>query len=213
MRTSFSSFNHTFCTLCISALFLCKILSNDSTLTILQDSLRNMSPFYKIYSKKYIDNVQQMLNWIPCCVFSPRHTRLSGGDVSRDAAAGRSDEGHQWHGWVWGAVHRDASRHRGGAAHAVQLPVLLVGKGAWEPAGQRGQHLLHHRHLRAPQPHPGQHPQDPQQQPGHRRGLLDEEDCWWAWLAITAHDAEGHCHTLPQWFTVSSRSEPDSGLF
>lgn len=108
---------------------------------------------------------------------SPRHSRLGRGHVSRDAAAGRADEGHQRHGRVRGALHRDAPRHRGGAAHAVQLPVLLVGAGTREPGGQRGQRVLHHRHLRAPQPHPGQHPQDPQQQPGHRRGLLDEEDC------------------------------------
>lgn len=54
---------------------------------------------------------------------------------------------------------------RGDSSHAVQLSVLLVGERPGELSRRRG--LLHYGDVRAPEYHPGKHPQDPQQQPGH----------------------------------------------
>lgn len=102
--------------------------------------------------------------------------RHSGGDVPWHPPAGRPDEGNQRPGRVRGPVHRDAPRHWGHLAHALQLPVLLVGAGARAPAPQC-RALVHQGHVWTPQCHPGQHSENHQQQPGHRRGLLDEAHC------------------------------------
>ena len=102
--------------------------------------------------------------------------RHGGGDVPWHPPAGRPDEGNQRPGRVRGPVHGDAPRHRGDLAHAVQLPVLLVGAGAWAPAPQH-RALVHQGHLWTPQCHPGQHSENHQQQPEHRWGLLDEAHC------------------------------------
>ena len=64
--------------------------------------------------------------------------------------------------------------HAGGAAHAVQLHVPLVGI---RPREQPGEHrpLLHLSEVGTHERPPGKHPKDNLQQPGHRRGHLDEE--------------------------------------
>lgn len=97
-----------------------------------------------------------------------------GGRVRSGAVSGASAGGGDGAGRVWHAVHTDASRDGGAAAHAVQLHVSLVGTRTRERPGAR-RALLHLADLRTHEHAAGEHPQDHLQQPGHRRGSLDEE--------------------------------------
>uniref|UniRef100_A0A674G6S9 Ryanodine receptor 1 n=1 Tax=Taeniopygia guttata TaxID=59729 RepID=A0A674G6S9_TAEGU len=108
----------------------------------------------------------------PVPVPSAGSALAGGGAVPGPAGPAAADGGHRGAGGLGGALHGDAARHRGDAAHAVPLPAPLVGaRPRRRPPGPLG----HRGHRPPPQRAAGPHPAHRGQQPGHRRGLLDEE--------------------------------------